>query len=86
MVNRLELFVSMSRSDNDLLSLKFGKIEGVERLPAFHEYVIGDIHDVVDRLPVFADRRKNCPELFLHPGRTLTNRDTTDDAPCVTRA
>ena len=48
-VDGLDGLAGRGTADDDLRPAELGVIEGVQRLAALHEHVVGDVHDVVDR-------------------------------------
>ena len=78
-INRLKFFIRPGTSDHDLLPMQFRQIERMQRLTAFHQHVIGDVDNVIDRSD------PDGFQSFDYPCRTGTNLHSSNDPRVVLR-
>jgi len=80
MVDRLDTLARTRTAHHDARPFQLGIIEGVQRLPAFHQHVVADVHHVVDRCKA---HRLQAPD---QPARRGPHFHPPDDPRGVSRA
>ena len=73
-VDGLDRLAGARRADDDLRPAELVVVEGVQRLAALHEHVVGDVYDVVDR------RQAHGRQPVDEPPRAFLDRDAADHA------
>ncbi len=73
-------FTGVRFADDDGIGPQFSEIEGMKGLTIFQHDIVGDVHDIVDR----TDSGRN--QSGLHPHRTFTDPDPTDDSGVIRHA
>ena len=79
-VERGDDLVFLRVADDDMAAGNAGEVERVHGMAIFHEHIVRDIHDVVDR------PHADAAQLLLHPCGRRLDADVGDDARGIARA
>ena len=79
MIDRLQFFVRPGSTNNDLFSLQFLQIKSMQWLTAFHQHIIGNVDQIINR------RDTDCFQPIDQPGGTGTNLDSSNHPRMILR-
>ena len=86
MVDGREWFVLVCLADKDLAAGDLVQVKRMKWLAGFHQHEIGDVNNIVDRLPVGVERLKDGGQPLDEPVGTWPDRDISYDPCRVARA